>query len=53
MVIYAVDIDRRVRVLRGTVFPMYVSHAPNKLVVQRSNRNGPASAAAGTPLHAM
>ncbi|CAN7771351.1 hypothetical protein LJR245_007551 [Rhizobium leguminosarum] len=36
MVVYAVDMGRRIMVLRGTVLPMYVSHAPSKLVVQRS-----------------
>jgi hypothetical protein len=34
--ICAVDIGRRIMVLRGTVLPMYVSHALSKLVVQRS-----------------
>ncbi len=34
--VYAVDIGRRIMVLRGTALPMYVSHVPNKFVVQRS-----------------
>ncbi|CAK12147.1 hypothetical protein pRL120438 [Rhizobium johnstonii 3841] len=29
MVVYAVDMGRRIMVLRGTVLPMYVSHAPS------------------------